>query len=92
MFGTLCSSLSVVIDVQKQAPSTSKKFGSYLGTLVGALQIIIGSFEFLPIWPTHGCDVSFPCTDGDWKAIGPPMPGLAESGWPGAVGRVVVAV
>ena len=36
----------------------------------------------------HPCEfqvvsMSSPCTDGDWKAIGLPMPGLAETGWPG---------
>ena len=37
---------------------------------------------------SRGFDVSFPCTDGDWKAIAPPMPGLAESGclWVQSVG------
>ena len=36
-----------------------------------------------PMWISCGFDVSFQCSDGDWKAIGAPTPGLAESGQPG---------
>ena len=56
---------------------------------MNSLNIIFGSCEFLPLWPTfhqrvfHVVSMSFPCTDGDWKASGHRMPGLEEAGWPG---------
>ena len=79
--------------VHEKAPSTSCNVAN-LGTLVNSLEITVGSCESLSMCPTahqrlspirisRGFDVSFPCTDGDWKAIGPLMLVLAESGWPG---------
>ena len=63
-------------------------------SLVNSLEIVFGSCEFLSLYPTtyqhlspigisRGFDVYFRSTDGDWKAIGFPIPRLAGSSWPG---------
>ena len=90
-----------MIDVYGRAPSTSRKFGTDLGIIVNPSEIIFGSCEFLPLSPTtyqrlspvsisRDLGVSFPCTDTDWKAIGPQYPAWRNLAGLGAIGRVVV--
>ena len=82
LFCSLASSL-----LSERLTSIKSTVGSDLGTLLNPSEIIFGSCEFLLLFryelPMAPNSLSF--SDSDWKAIGLPMPGMAES-WVQSVG------
>ena len=85
---------AIFVNFSTDAPSTSWKFDSDLRNLENSMETIFCQCEVLSLYLTAhhrllpmgmfsgGSKLSASCAGG-WQAIGLPMHGLADSGWPG---------